>query len=52
MPFNFHRKLFRSIGRKANISKHRDGPNMINFEKEIRDAAFDEDVPPLKVMRE
>ena len=25
---------------------------MINFEKEIRDAAFDEDVPPLKVMRE
>ena len=24
---------------------------MINFEKEVRDAAFNENVPPLKVMR-
>ncbi len=35
--------------RKPNITKHRDGPNMINFEKEIRDGAFDSDVPPMKV---
>lgn len=34
---------------KVNISKRRDGPNMVNFEKEIRDsAAFDPNVPPLK----
>ncbi|CAM4757594.1 unnamed protein product [Rotaria magnacalcarata] len=31
-----------------NISKQRNGPNMVNFEKEIRDAAFDTDVPPMK----
>lgn len=40
-----------SIRRKPNITKHREGPNLINFEKEVRDAAFDEEVPPLKVMR-
>jgi hypothetical protein len=36
--------------RKPNITKHRDGPNMINFEKEVRDGAFDSDVPPMKVI--
>jgi hypothetical protein len=38
------------IFRKPNITKQRDGPNMINFEKEIRDGAFDSDLPPMKVI--
>ncbi|CAF1088982.1 unnamed protein product [Rotaria sp. Silwood1] len=33
---------------KPNITKQRNGPNMVNFEKEIRDGAFDPDVPPMK----
>jgi hypothetical protein len=35
---------------KPNITKQRHGPNMINFEKEIRGGAFDPDIPPMKVI--
>lgn len=38
------------ILREPNITKERAGPNMVNFEQEIRDGAFDSDVPPLKVI--
>jgi len=37
--------------RKVNITKQRNGPNMVNFEREIRDSAFDPDVPPMKVRK-
>ena len=49
----FHRSILKRSffsARKPNLTKYRDGPNMINFEREIRDAAFDSDVPPMKVM--
>jgi hypothetical protein len=36
--------------RNPNITKQRDGPNMINFEKEMRDGAFDQDTPPMQVI--
>jgi hypothetical protein len=35
---------------KPNLTKQRDGPNMINFEREVRDGAFDSNVAPMKVM--
>jgi hypothetical protein len=35
---------------KPNIAKQRNGPNMINFEKEMRDGAFDQDTPPMQVI--
>ena len=37
--------------RKPNITKDRSGPNMINFEKEIRDGAFDSEVSPMRVRK-
>ncbi len=48
--FVFFLLYITEIFSKPNITKHRDGPNMVNFEKEIRDGAFDSELPPMRVI--
>ncbi len=35
---------------QLDINKQRNGPNMVDFEKEILNEAFDEEEPPTKVI--